>query len=322
MKKSIKYIILPLLLIITAAAAAWGIALGISCRKSELPAIPEYVEIGASSQFAIGETIPCSVKFTLPLCGKIHDISVEGGKYAVLAGSPETVNLKRGLLSSKKELKFNLRAITPGTTSDGVVTFTIALPRKKGNFTVKIPQFTISEPTVTEIKTLQLANKEEILVKKDTSKIIAAVTSVIIVAAIMLTILYFLCFKKRETPLSEWERARGELQQLKSDVELERITPAKGIARLTDLVRQYLENRFGLPATRRTTSEFLEDISGNSQFLPDGSKPFLKNFLNASDRVKFALATPDRELLKDALNEAVKLVEITRPEDIKEKKDV
>ena len=110
MKKSIKYIILPLLLIITAAAAAWGIALGISCRKSELPAIPEYVEIGASSQFAIGETIPCSVKFTLPLCGKIHDISVEGGKYAVLAGSPETVNLKRGLLSSKKD--FHSEGIT------------------------------------------------------------------------------------------------------------------------------------------------------------------------------------------------------------------
>ena len=322
MKKTVKYSVLILLSAAVTAAVVWGAAAWISCRKAEMPQVPGEVTLGKVNQFAIGETLPCSIEFKLPFCGKVTDIKVETSKHCVLSGSPTVKNIKYGFASTVKKLEFSLMAVSPGATSDGKLDFKITLPRKTQNFSVKIPLFTVSEPTVSEVKTLQLANEEKILIAGSNYKTVIAVVLVVLLAAAMLIVLYFTCFRKRQKQLSEWEKTRGELLRLKSDVEEERITPASGFIRLTDLVRSYLEKRFGLPATRRTTPEFLEDISGNSGFFPERNKPFLKNFLNAADRVKFAKETPDRQLLSRALNEAVLLVEATRPEESEVKKDV
>ena len=76
-----------------------------------------------------------------------------------------------------------------------------------------------------------------------------------------------------------------------------------------------------MPATRRTTPEFIEDISRNGDFVPENSKPFLRNFLEAADRVKFAMAYPEKELLNQALVNAESLIDSTRPAE-ESKKDV
>ena len=128
-----------------------------------------------------------------------------------------------------------------------------------------------------------------------------------------LRLLYLTKFRKKHTALSDWEKTRQELSRLKSDITESRITPENGFIRLTDLVRSYLEKRFGLPATRRTTPEFIEDISRNGDFVPDDRKPFLRNFLEAADQVKFAMAHPEKELLNKALVNAESLIDATRP---------
>lgn len=60
---------------------------------------------------------------------------------------------------------------------------------------------------------------------------------------------------------------------------------------LSDIVRHYLENQFGIKAPEMTTEEFLV-FAQNSTLLTDAQKQFLKDFLNGCDLVKFAKHLP------------------------------
>jgi len=103
--------------------------------------------------------------------------------------------------------------------------------------------------------------------------------------------------------------------QLKTGLASGDVRPEQGYIRLTDLVRSYLEERYGIPVSTRTTPEFLADVNGPDSPLPKEERPFLREFLEAADRVKFAALAPDPELLSAALEKAAALVEATRPVD-------
>jgi len=62
--------------------------------------------------------------------------------------------------------------------------------------------------------------------------------------------------------------------------------------RLTEILRQYLENRFRVFSLEMTTSETLESLV-KTGFKKDGSYNQLKGILTGSDLVKFAKYTPD-----------------------------
>lgn len=81
--------------------------------------------------------------------------------------------------------------------------------------------------------------------------------------------------------------------------------------RLSDIVRQYIERRFGLMAPERTTEEFLRD-AGRSAVLSADDREQLGGFLGAADMVKFALHEPSSAESRDALAAARDFVERTR----------
>ena len=81
---------------------------------------------------------------------------------------------------------------------------------------------------------------------------------------------------------------------------------------VSDAVRLYLEERFGLRAPERTTDEFLGDLSRSSA-LTDLQKESLKQFLSACDMVKFARYEPQRPELEALYNSALRLIEETAP---------
>jgi len=62
--------------------------------------------------------------------------------------------------------------------------------------------------------------------------------------------------------------------------------------RLSDIVRQYIERRFDLHASRETTAEFLADMR-NQSLLSEEHKGFLRTFLEAADMAKYACYQPD-----------------------------
>jgi hypothetical protein len=77
--------------------------------------------------------------------------------------------------------------------------------------------------------------------------------------------------------------------------------------RLSNIVRQYIEGRFGLRAPERTTEEFLAEAA-----LPEQHMKLLRPFLEECDLVKFAKFQPGEADRQRALAAAEKFVEESR----------
>ncbi len=92
--------------------------------------------------------------------------------------------------------------------------------------------------------------------------------------------------------------------------------PGRGLvkeyySRVSDAVRRYLENRFGLRAPERTTEEFLQEMATTSHLTGD-QQDLVAAFLAESDLVKFARYGPSGREIAGVFAAAVRLVEETR----------
>jgi hypothetical protein len=79
---------------------------------------------------------------------------------------------------------------------------------------------------------------------------------------------------------------------------------------LSSIIRQYLERRYSLPASKQTTPEFLEAMRA-SPFLAEEQQMLLREFLEQCDLVKFAGAARTAEESRRAGTMARRIVEIT-----------
>ena len=137
---------------------------------------------------------------------------------------------------------------------------------------------------------------------------------IIILGVILIVILIFQRRKKtKKIVLPSWAIALNDLHNLRDNVKSGKISLNNGFLNLTDIVRGYLEKRFKLPASKQTTEEFLEQMNKKDGPLPEIQRPFLQEFLQAAELVKFAKLPPDEITLNKALNKAETLVNETRP---------
>jgi hypothetical protein len=80
---------------------------------------------------------------------------------------------------------------------------------------------------------------------------------------------------------------------------------------LSDVVRRYIEERLDVHAPEMTTEEFIHAVRYSDR-LTHAQQGFLRDFLNASDMVKFAKFVPTAEEMFRALKLARVFVEETR----------
>ena len=83
--------------------------------------------------------------------------------------------------------------------------------------------------------------------------------------------------------------------------------------RLSDVVRVYIELRFGLMAPERTTEEFLVEVHRSGALRAD-HKTLLGDFLQSCDRVKFARYEPTKSEIERAFDSAREFIEQTIPQ--------
>ena len=114
--------------------------------------------------------------------------------------------------------------------------------------------------------------------------------------------------------LSPEEQARRDLEGLEKSGLLEQQALQPFYFRLTDILRHYIEGRFGLRAPRSTTAEFLSEM-GHSQALTMDQQQTLGQFLRSADMVKFARHEPPVETGRAALEQARFFVDETTPVD-------
>lgn len=119
----------------------------------------------------------------------------------------------------------------------------------------------------------------------------------------------------RETPLPPHVKAQRALARLKG---VSRQTEAEVEAfyvQVSQILRVYLEERFGLHAPERTTEEFLAEIE-QGDTLKLEQRQSLRQFLEQCDLVKFARLIPESQVHDNILQIAMAFVEQTRPDRI------
>jgi hypothetical protein len=105
------------------------------------------------------------------------------------------------------------------------------------------------------------------------------------------------CLRYRQRRRLQHERPASWLRRRLAQLRAQNLDTPERIVRfytdLADLLRHYLERRFGLPAPSRTTREFLGDIQNSSALAVD-QRALLEQFLRHCDLVKFAHELPSR----------------------------
>ena len=145
--------------------------------------------------------------------------------------------------------------------------------------------------------------------------IIIALSAVVLIAGIIV----FLFIRKRKPMIktvpeirkTSWEVALNRIELLERGSWLSRGEFKMFYFELSDIVRQYIENRFSIKAPEMTTEEFLIFIKTSSQ-LNEVQKDILKEFLTSCDMVKFAKHTPQESEAKGSIAIALRLVNETK----------
>jgi len=108
--------------------------------------------------------------------------------------------------------------------------------------------------------------------------------------------------------------AYRELERLKAENLWQRGETKKYYTRLTEILRQYLENRFGVFSLELTTSETLEALV-KTGFKKDESYNKLKLVLTEADLVKFAKYKPEPAENESSYSNSWDFITATRPEE-------
>jgi hypothetical protein len=111
------------------------------------------------------------------------------------------------------------------------------------------------------------------------------------------------------------ERAFEQLERARLLMSLDQAYPFS--CAVSDTLREYIEQRFALGATRATTEEFLRDISDNRVGELSGFADLLRDFLTYCDLAKFARFMLSLEQMKALLDSAWQFVDKTKVTEIK-----
>ncbi len=132
------------------------------------------------------------------------------------------------------------------------------------------------------------------------------VVAFVVLSLLGLIVWWFAQRRKPELPpKSPREVALEELEQIRPQIE--RMSPYQFSIRASDILRRYVTQQYGVPATRQTSIEFLSAAAKAPSFSSD-DKSLLEDFLNRCDLIKFAkyeATTSDSDLL---LEEAIRFV--------------
>lgn len=135
----------------------------------------------------------------------------------------------------------------------------------------------------------------------------------------VLTLMYRLANRKAQQRIKSraFQIPPAELALKKLNQLTQKNLPAEGLvkehyAELTYLLREYLEQQFGVPALESTTDETMLHL-GNSAF-PQSFASALQNLLEQADLAKFAKSTPPEHFHEEALSLARQIIlEPTQP---------
>jgi hypothetical protein len=140
---------------------------------------------------------------------------------------------------------------------------------------------------------------------------------ILILAALAVTALIY--FRKKRgkeekpalPPKSAEEIARDALKALREMRLIEKGLIKEYYIRLSDIIRTYIENRYGIFSMDRTTLELFQEMK--SKRIERSHVDKINYFLEDCDMVKFAKYTPDQKETEEIYKKAEEIIDITTP---------
>lgn len=220
------------------------------------------------------------------------------------------------------EIKYFLTSFVPGNHSIKMNN------AKEQNFEV------LSYPIDTNkilIKDIKANAKEPITIKE----IMPIIIAILLVVAVIFASIYFYklwkknrglnikdIFSKPEIVLPAHILALNRFEELRLKRLCQNGRNKEYYSELSDILREYLFNRFNLTAIEMTTDEILSSINSFEE-IDDNSIGLLDYVLKSSDLVKFAKYIPDNFIDDKCLKNAISFVNNTKPiENIENGKEV
>lgn len=144
----------------------------------------------------------------------------------------------------------------------------------------------------------------------------------IIIAVVAAALLYLLARFLPRNPLRRFVRpapppepahiiALRELSVLRSQELWQKGEVKEYYSRLSDILRRYLDNRYGISSPELTTDETIRMLQ-KASVTTGAQMSIIKEILSLSDMVKFAKYVPDSSLHEKCYEDALKFVEETR----------
>lgn len=115
----------------------------------------------------------------------------------------------------------------------------------------------------------------------------------------------------KKKPVPPYELAMQQLNRLKSEKLCENGHEKEYYTRLTEILRIYLDKRFGINAMEMTSTQIMHHLQSHDD--TKTSAPVMKQILEMADFVKFAKVRPLPDDNQKAFNNAVTFVENTKP---------
>jgi predicted secreted protein len=152
------------------------------------------------------------------------------------------------------------------------------------------------------------------------------ILGIILIAAILFFIFYYIKWKKKNVPLFSKPEKPAEPAHIIALRELDRIKNQKlwqqekikqYYSEVADTIRNYIENRFDVPAMEQTSAETLGIFKQRKDLVGDASVDQLQHILSLADLVKFAKYTPLPDDNNLTLMNAYFFVNQTKKEELK-----
>jgi hypothetical protein len=179
--------------------------------------------------------------------------------------------------------------------------------------TLRVRVNSILPDDISELEIRDIAGPAEI--PADYTKAVIITT----VAAAAALGLFLLWRRRRMRPLAArrvaaHEAAYDALEMLLARGLVEEKRYREFTAEVADILRRYIEDRFGLRAPERTTEEFIME-AGTGLEVDEDRKKILADFLVHCDLVKFAALEPSADDVKRTFNTAKDFIDATRCEE-------
>lgn len=266
----------------------------------------------------LGQLFNLEVNCVLPWGQNIDSINYLPGEGLVMQGAISSRNTAFSLKGRTTKITVPVRSCRPGKVEPGAVN--ISVTRTLHHSAVK-KQSLSSQFSPVEISPLKVENPDQLPLAGDYQKpanrsyaLWYGIAGAVMLLPALLAWLIFRYSKRRSREqeiLPPWEIARRNLDELRKTADAGKQPLAWCVARLSDVVREYLSVRYCWRVKQQTTEEFFAALKRKNSPLTAGQTFYLEEFMKQADLIKFANIKPDKDAFALAADRAEELIEQT-----------